>query len=90
MSNILLILMGLFFIIPSAIYKEWWMVMTFVLFGLVFTLEEYVAHYYTGMTVSQHIWDLILRHPHKGYTIIGFMLLGWICLLLHLGMRFKR
>mgnify|MGYP007100119591 CR=1 FL=1 len=90
MSNILLILMGLFFTIPAIIYKQYFLALAFLIFGIVFGLVEFCAHYYTGRTVSQQMWDLIKVHNWKGYTIIGFMLLGWICLLLHLGLRFKK
>jgi len=90
MSNLLLIFMGLLFIVPPVIYKQYFLALAFIIFGVVFGLVEYAAHYYTGKTVSQQMWTLILEHGYKGYTIIGCMLLGWICLLLHLGMRFKK
>ena len=90
MSNLLLVAMFLFFTIPAIIYKQYFLALAFVIFGLVFGFVEYLADYYTGSTVSQHLWALIKEHSYKGYTIIGFMLLGWICLLLHLGLRFKK
>lgn len=89
MSNILLVLMFLFFTVPAVIHKQYFLALAFVIFGLVFGMIEYTAHYYTGKTVSQQLWDLIAEHSAKGYTIIGCMLLGWICLLIHLGVRFK-
>jgi hypothetical protein len=89
MSNILLVLMGLFFIVPSVIYKQYFLALAFIIFGVVFGLMEYSAHYYTGSTVSQMMWALIKEHGYKGYTIIGCMLLGWICLLLHLAIKFR-
>lgn len=90
MSNLLLVAMFLFFTIPALIYKQFFLALTFLIFGIVFGLVEYAAHYYTGKTVSQQLWALIVEHGYKGYSIIGCMLLGWICLLLHLGMRFKK
>ncbi len=90
MSNLLLVFMFLLFLIPSLIYKQYFLALAFVIFGIVFGLVEYAAHYYTGKTVSQEIWALIEEHSYKGYAIIGCMLLGWVCLLLHLGMRFKK
>lgn len=90
MSNILLILMGMFFIIPSVIYKQYFLALAFVIFGLVFGFMEYAADYYTGKTVSQQIWALIVEHQYKGVIVLVGMLLGWICLLMHLGMRFKK
>jgi hypothetical protein len=90
MSNILLVLMFLFFVVPAVIYKEFFLALTFVIFGLVFGFVEFLANYYTGKTVSQHLWALIVEHQYKGVIILVGMLLGWICLLLHLGMRFKK
>lgn len=90
MSNLLLVAMFLFFIVPSIIYKEYFLALAFVIFGLVFGFMEFLADYYTGKTVSQHLWVLMLDHKWKGYIILGGMLLGWICLLVHLGMRFKK
>lgn len=89
MSNILLILMFLFFTIPAVIYKQYFLALAFVIFGIVFGFVEYAAHYYTGHTVSQQLWDLIVAHQYKGVIILVGMLLGWICLLLHLGIKFK-
>jgi len=90
MSNLLLVLMFLFFTVPAIIYKQYFLALAFIIFGVVFGLVEYAADFYTGKTVSQHLWALILEHGYKGYTILGFMLLGWLCLLFHLGMRFKK
>jgi len=89
MSNILLVLMFLFFTVPALIYKMYFLALTFIIFGLVFGFVEFIAHFYTGHTVSQQLWDLIVAHQAKGVIILVGMLLGWICLLLHLGMRFK-
>lgn len=77
-------------IIPAVIYKEFFLALAFIIFGVVFGFVEYLSHYYTGHTVSQHLWELMLDHKWKGYIILGGMLLGWICLLLHLGLRFKK
>lgn len=90
MSNILLILMGLFMIIPSIIYKEYFLALAFIIFGLVFGFVEFLADFYTDMTVSQHLWKLIVEHQYKGVIILVGMLLGWICLILHLAIRFKK
>ena len=90
MSNLLLVFMFLLFVIPAVIYKEYMLALSFIIYGLVFGFVEYLSHYYTGKTVSQQMWALIADHKYKGYIIIGCMLLGWVCLLLHLGMRFKK
>jgi len=88
-SNMLLILMFLLFVIPSTIYKMYFLALAFVIFGLVFGFMEFLAHFYTQHTISQQLWDLIVDHQIKGVIILVCMLLGWICLLLHLGIRFK-
>lgn len=90
MSNALLIMMFLFFTVPALIYKQFFLAIAFVIFGVVFGLVEYAANYYTGITVSQQMWELIKEHGYKGYVIIGGMALGWACLLIHLGIRFKK
>jgi hypothetical protein len=90
MSNLLLIAMFLFFTVPAVIYKEYFLALAFVIFGLVFGFMEFLSHFYTGMTVSQQVWALIMDHKWKGYIVLGGMLVGWICLLLHLGLRFKK
>jgi hypothetical protein len=89
MSNILLIAMGLFFIVPTIIYKEYFLSLVFVIFGLVFGFVEFLAKTYTGQTVSQQVWALIVSNSVKGYILIGCMALGWACLLAHLSIRFK-
>ena len=89
MSNILLILMGVFLLVPSLIYKEYMLALAFIVFGLVFGFIEYISVYYTGHTVSQHMWDLMATNKKEGMIILGCMLLGWVCLITHLGMRFK-
>lgn len=89
MSNLLLIFMFLLFTIPAIAYKMYFLALSFVVFGLVFGFMEFMAHYYTQHTISQQLWDLIVEHQARGVIILVCMLLGWICLLLHLGMRFK-
>jgi len=81
--------MFLLFVIPSTIYKMYFLALAFVIFGLVFGFMEFLAHFYTQHTISQQLWDLIVDHQIKGVIILVCMLLGWICLLLHLGIRFK-
>lgn len=89
MSNLLLVFMFLFFTVPSIIYKQYFLTLSFIVYGVVFGLVEYAAHYYTGQTVSQHMWQLLVEHQRSGICILVCMLLGWICLLVHLGVRFK-
>jgi len=82
--------MFILFIVPSIIYKEFFLTLTFIVFGLVFGFIEFLADHYTGMTVSQHLWEMLKTNKKEVWIILGCMLLGWICLLLHLGIRFKK
>ena len=84
MSNLLLILMGLFFLIPPLLYKEYFLALAFMIFGIVFGFVEFCASYYTGKTVSQHLWALLIEHQWKGVIILSCMLAAWVCLILHL------
>jgi hypothetical protein len=90
MSNWLLVAMGVLFIVPPVIYKMYFLALAFMIFGLVFGFVEYMAHYYTDHTISMQMWDLIKEHGYKGYIIIGCMLAAWVCLLLHLAIKFKK
>ena len=83
-NNWLLVAMGLLFLVPPIIYKEYMLAFAFILFGLCFGLLEFIADYYTQHTISQQLWDLIVEHQAKGVIILVCMLLAWICLILHL------
>lgn len=90
MSNLLIVFMLLFWLIPSIIFKQYMLALTFMVFGIVFGFIEFLSNYYTGHTVSQLVWDLFLSSKWKGITLIVCMGLGWLCLLTHLSMRFKK
>ena len=90
MGNILLIAMGAFWIFGMVFSKEFFLGLVFIIFGLVFGFVEFMAKYYTGRTVSQQVLDLVQAHHIKGMILLACMLAGWICLLFHLGMRFKK
>ena len=90
MSNLLIVFMLILFIVPSVIYKEFFLTLTFIVFGIVFGFIEFLSDHYTGNTVSQHMWQLMSTNKREGWIILGCMALGWVCLLLHLGMRFKK
>ncbi len=90
MSNLLLIFMFLCWIIPSVIYKQYFLTLAFIIFGLVFGFIEFLAKWAVGRTVSQQVWDLMVDHRWKGMIVVGFMLVGWLALLAHLSIRFKK
>ena len=90
MSTLLIVFMLIFFIVPSVIYHQYLLTLTFIVFGIVFGFIEFLADYYTGSTVSQHMWELMRTNNKEAYIVLGCMLLGWVCLLLHLGIRFKK
>jgi hypothetical protein len=83
MSNILLVLMFLFFTVPSYFLKQVFLSLAFCIYGSVFGFEEFLANNYTGMTVSQQVWQLIISKSNQGYKLLGFMLAGAICWVLH-------
>lgn len=83
LSNWLLVLMALFLSV-GAIYKQFFLVLSFWAYVIYFLMIEYTAHYYTGMTVTQHMGTLIKDHPYKGYVTVGCFAFGIACLIGHL------
>lgn len=83
-GNLLLVLMFLFFTGPIAAFGQFLLTMVYCVYGALFGLEEFLAKKFTGKTVSQHIRALVASNPKKGYKLLGFMLLGWICWLFSL------
>ena len=90
MSNIPLILMGLLFLIPAIIFKQYFLALTFLVFGLVFGFIEFLADFYTGKTVSQHIWAMGTDNHIRAVILITCLLLAWICLMAHFAMGIKK
>jgi hypothetical protein len=64
--------------------------LAFIIFGLVFGFVEFLSNYYTGKTVSQMMWQLMTTNKKEGMLVIGCMAAAWVCLLLHLAIRFKK
>jgi len=83
MSEILfIILLAGGMLIPSAIFKQWWLFSVFIVFFVIFGLIEWLAVKKTGKTVSQHFWAL---EGKKGKIIIIVgMVVAWAALLIHL------
>lgn len=90
MSNWLLVAMFIFFVTPAIIYKQYFLALTFIVFGLVFGFIEFLSNWATGNTVSQSLWLLMSEHKYKAIIVLTGMLVGWICLLIHLAIRFKK
>jgi hypothetical protein len=83
MSNLLLVLMFLLFTVPSYSFGQHFLALTFVIYGGAFGFEEFLSTYYTGNTVSQQVWQLILKKSAQGYKLLAFMFLGCVSWLAH-------
>lgn len=90
MSNWLLVAMFIFFVTPATIFKQYFLVLTFILFGIVFGFIEFLSNWAIGSTVSQSLWQLMEQDRYKAIIVLIGMLAGWLCLLVHLGIRFKK
>ena len=77
------------FLVPAAIYKQWWLFKVFTIFFVCFGLVEWWAVAQTGMTVSQHFWEFDKVDPVGGWIIVGGMAAGWAALLIHFKWRKK-
>jgi hypothetical protein len=84
LNNWFLVAMGLFYLAPAIIYKEYFLALAFILYALVFGFTEFCASYYTGKTISEQMWALISEHQWKGIIICVSMVLAMLCLTLHL------
>lgn len=84
LSNWLLVAMGILFLVPPIIYKEYMLAFAFILFGLCFGLLEFISAYYAHKTISQLMWQLIVEHQWKGVIILSCMAGAWACLIAHL------
>ena len=71
------------FLVPTAIFGQWWLFGTFALFFVCFGIVELLAVKFTGKTVSQHFWKLRERNKIAAWIICGGMLVGWLALLFH-------
>lgn len=74
-------------LVPSAAFRFWWLFWPMFTFGIVFGIYEGIAKMTSGMTVSQHFWDLSKVYPDKAWIIVVMMQLSWMSLLLHLAWR---
>lgn len=71
------------FLIPPALFGQWWLFSVFAVFFCCFGLVEFLAVKKTGETVSQKFWDLRRRNPKAAWIIVAGMQLAWLALLYH-------
>ncbi len=81
---IFIIVLATGFLVPSAIFQQWWLFGTFLLFFTCFGIVEWLADKFTGKTVSQHFWALKKTNKKAAWTIAIAMMVGWLSLLWHL------
>jgi hypothetical protein len=74
-------------LVPTAIFKQWWLFSVFAIFFIIFGFVEWYATAQTGLSVSQHFWKYAHTHKVAGWLIIAGMLIGWLTLLWHLASR---
>lgn len=83
LSSLPIIILFLLFLVPSAMFGQWWLFSVFLVFGLVFGVIEAIANKVSGNTVSQHFWALRSENKTKALIIIICMILAWACLIFH-------
>jgi len=74
-------------LLPAAIFGQWWLFLVFIVFGMCFGLVEWLAKAKSGKTVSQHFWIWARNNRKKSWVLLGSMLVGWLALLIHLGVH---
>jgi len=83
LSALPIVILFLSLIVPAAVFRQWWLMIVFLVFGICFGVVEVVALKVSGKTVSQHFWALKDKNKSAAYTIVGFMILAWSMLILH-------
>lgn len=81
---IFVILLVVGFLLPPALFGQWWLFGVFMLFFICFGITEFIATKATGKTVSQHFWALRAKSKAKAWIIIAGMAIAWLALLYHL------
>jgi len=71
------------FLIPAALFAQWWLFGVFAIFFACFGVIEFLAVKTTGETVSQKFWNLRKTNPKAAWIIIAGMIIGWAALLWH-------
>ena len=78
------------FLVPTAIFKQWRLFWVFAIFFAIFGICEWASVAQTGMTISQHFWQLDAVNPTAGWIIVIGMGIGWASLLLHFKLHKKK
>jgi hypothetical protein len=71
------------FLVPTALFGQWWLFGVFMLFFCCFGIVEFLAVKFTGRSISQKFWELKKKNKAAAYIICGGMLMGWLALLWH-------
>jgi hypothetical protein len=80
---VFIIVLVLGFLIPPALFGQWWLFGVFLLFFCCFGVVEWLAVKKTGQTVSQKFWALRKRNPKGAWFIVIGMQLAWWALIFH-------
>lgn len=75
------------FLVPTALFGQWWLFGVFALFFVCFGIVELLAVKFTKKTVSQMFWELKRKNQTAAWIIVGGMGIGWVALLLHFMMH---
>lgn len=74
-------------LVPSVIFKQWWLFTVFITFFVCFGLIEWLSVLKSGMSVSQHFWAFSLQNKAGAIIILIFMLISWLSLLYHFSIK---
>ena len=87
---VFMLLMFLALFIPSMLYKTYFLSLTAMIFVLCLGFTDGVSLSMTGQSLIRHLHTLWVVKPFQGSVMLVGMVLGWICLLLHLGIKFVK
>jgi hypothetical protein len=83
------LLMFLALFIPSMLYKEYFLSLASMVFVLCLGFTNSISLTITHQSLWFNLHSLWILHPIHGAIMLVCLVLGWICLLLHLGIKFK-
>jgi hypothetical protein len=73
--------------IVMGILGMWPLFFVFLAFNIIFGITELLYVKYTGLTISQHFWNFAQKSRWKAIVVLASMIIMWIALILHLGLR---